>query len=306
MSGSLVFRIRSYHLCFFSRIWHSTHKFETISAIFQNLLFYRLLVLLNICSTSRFWVTRGLRFVIFTLLFELLPGLFKFAFRDTISHGCIVDSLNTFLFTHEHQKSHRFNSTPFPLVAVLYLGVSHVRNQMQRTNHLCMGTCWGQSGIKKSKGSVCVFLTCYGATVATSLLEQHCRRVTSIKYYSIHTQTRLYVQEYINICLKCKLNTQIILLHKLYNKITHKDVDTIILFLHIKTETLMFHCTYLKISYVAFTGAQASKDDGIMWVKVCNEFTGQRGDLYSNVHSRPEAFILNSSFIIHILKLCFV
>lgn len=32
--------------------------------------------------------------------------------------------------------------------------------------------------------------------------------------------------------------------------------------------------TYLQVSYIAFTGSQASDDDGVMWVKVRYKLTG--------------------------------
>lgn len=53
------------------------------------------------------------------------------------------------------------------------------------------------------------------------------------------------------------------------------DVKT----LHKHCQSCVNHWTYLQVSYVAFTGAQASEDDGIMGVKVGDKFTGDRGDL---------------------------
>lgn len=60
---------------------------------------------------------------------------------------------------------------------------------------------------------------------------------------------------------------------------------------------------HLQIAYIAFAGSQGTNHDGIMWVKVGNKLTRKRGDFQAHIHARPEALIMNTSLIIHVLKL---
>lgn len=60
---------------------------------------------------------------------------------------------------------------------------------------------------------------------------------------------------------------------------------------------------HLQIAYIAFTGSQGTEYDWIMWVKVGHKLARNRRDFQTHIHARPKALVLNTSLIIHFLKL---
>lgn len=60
---------------------------------------------------------------------------------------------------------------------------------------------------------------------------------------------------------------------------------------------------HLQIANIAFTGSQGTEYYWITWVKVGNKLARKCRDFQTHIHARPEALILNTSFIIHVLKL---
>lgn len=64
--------------------------------------------------------------------------------------------------------------------------------------------------------------------------------------------------------------------------------------------------TYLHIANIAFTIAQTTQNNWVMWVKVKHEFTGDVFYLNSDIHPRSKTLVLDSGIIILIFKFCSV